>query len=252
MNTIQESINTIQFETYDAMCRQTAAEIIQNLAQNPEQMLCIAAGHTSLGVFTHLIDAFKEGRADFSRAWFVAMDEWLHMDERTPESCGSFLVEHFLSMVNYSESHIRLWNGKASDTEAECRSVEQFIKANSSSGTIDYLVLGAGMNGHLALNEPGTPLDSRAHVSRLDPLTATVGQKYFTEGAALTGGITLGLSDFARARRCVLLINGAKKGPILSKILRARSWDAQIPATALVEFADASIYYDAEAAESME
>lgn len=240
-------MNTIKFETYEAMCLKTAEEIVDGLLANPEQMLCIAAGHTSLGVFNCLIDAFKEGRADFSRAWFVAMDEWLYMDDQTPESCGSFLVEHFLSKVNYPKDHIRLWNGKAHDPQAECRSVEQFIKNSATGGVIDYLVLGAGMNGHLALNEPGTPMDSRAHVSRLDALTAQVGQKYFSSGAALTGGITLGIGDFHEAKRTVLLINGEKKADILAKILKSARPDTALPATALYEFGNASIYFDAAA-----
>lgn len=240
-------MNTVQFKTYDAMCLQTAEEIVSGLAANPEQMLCIAAGHTSLGVFTYLINAFHNGRADFSRAWFVAMDEWLHMDAHTPESCGSFLVEHFLSKVNYPKDHIRLWNGKAPDPQAECRSVEKFISANATDGVIDYLVLGAGMNGHLALNEPGTPMDSRAHVSHLDALTAQVGQKYFSNGAALTGGITLGIGNFSEAKRTLLLINGEKKADILADILKSCGPDTALPATALYEFGNASIYYDAAA-----
>ena len=55
------------------------------------------------------------------------------------------------------------------------------------------------MNGHLALNEPGTAFDAGAHVCPLDPLTANVGQKYFTDGASLTGSITLGIGDFRRS-----------------------------------------------------
>lgn len=240
-------MDTKQFNTYDEMCRVTAEEIIADLKENPQQMLCIAAGHTSLGVFTHLIQAYKDGRADFSNAWFAAMDEWLGMDAHTPESCGNFLVENFLSHVNYPPTHVRLWDGKAADTAAECRSVMDFIETHGRHHCLDYLVLGSGMNGHLALNEPGTPFDSHAHVCALDPITANVGQKYFTEGASLTGGITLGIGDFCSARRTVLLINGEPKADILSRILQAPAPDPAIPATALQLFPNASLYYDAAA-----
>lgn len=245
-------MDTKRFNTYDEMCRVTAEEIIEDLKANPGQMLCIAAGHTSLGVFTHLIRAYEDGRADFSRAWFTAMDEWLGMNETTPGSCGNFLVENFLSQVNYPPAHVRLWDGKAGDTDQECRDVTNFIAENAASQCIDYLVLGCGMNGHLALNEPGTVFDAGAHVCPLDPLTADVGQKYFDNGANLTGGITLGIGDFRRARRTVLLINGERKAGILSRILQAPKPDPAIPATALQLFPNASLYYDAAAGQPPE
>jgi len=46
-------------------------EIIEGLKENPRQLLCIAAGHTSLGVFKCLVRAFNEGYADFSLASFL-------------------------------------------------------------------------------------------------------------------------------------------------------------------------------------
>lgn len=158
-----------------------------------------------------LIQDYQQGKADFSQASFAAMDEWLYMSDRTKESCGYFLREHFLNHVNYAPENVRLWDGTVSDTQKECRDVEEFIKTRSVNGTLDYLVLGAGMNGHLALNEPGTSFDSRAHVTVLDPVTQKVGQKYFSSEASLSGGITLGIDNFRQARRTVLMVNAPLK-----------------------------------------
>lgn len=35
------------------------------------------------------------------------------------------------------------------------------------NGKIDYMILGVGMNGHVALNEPGVDLTLGAHVATL-------------------------------------------------------------------------------------
>ncbi len=240
-------MNTRIFETYDMMCRRVADEIEEDLKKNPQQMLCIAAGHTSLGVFKYLIQDYEQDKVDFSQAWFAAMDEWLYMSDKTKESCGYFLREHFLDHVNYAPDHIRLWNGAADNVQEECAQVEAFIKDHSVNGTLDYLVLGAGMNGHLALNEPGTSFNSRAHVTVLDPITQKVGQKYFSDKTALSGGITLGIDNFRQARRTVLMVNGSAKSEILSKILTAGAPNEQIPATALLTFENASLYCDRDA-----
>ena len=42
------------------------------------------------------------------------------------------------------------------------------------------MLLGAGMNGHLGLNEPGTSFDLYSHIVPLDETTKIVGQKYFS------------------------------------------------------------------------
>lgn len=168
-----------------------------------------------------LIQDYQQGKADFSQASFAAMDEWLYMSDRTKESCGYFLREHFLNHVNYAPENVRLWDGTVSDTQKECRDVEEFIKTRS--------------------------VDSRAHVTVLDPVTQKVGQKYFSSEASLSGGITLGIDNFHQARRTVLMVNGAAKAEILSKILNATAPDEQIPATALLTFENASLYCDREA-----
>lgn len=230
------------FDDASCLSRQIAEEIIRDLQENPRQLLCIAAGHTSLGIFTYLIEAYEAGKADFSKAAFVAMDEWLGMSRHTPGSCGFFLVDQFLSHVNYNPQRVRLWDGTARDLEQECSQVLSFIKQHG--GRMDYLVLGMGMNGHLALNEPGTSLTASAHVCRLDPITQTVGQKYFSGYTQLTGGITLGIGDFAAARRSVLAVTGEKKAEILKRVLKCGSPVEELPATALYGFENASIYYD--------
>lgn len=241
-------MNTTTFPSYDAMCRQVAQEIQENLSVNPCQMLCIAAGNTSLGIFKYLIEAYRESSLSFAQARFVAMDEWLHMNPETPNSCGNFLVEHFLKHVDYPPEQVRLWDGCSTDPQQECQDVEAFIQKNSVHGTIDYLVLGMGMNGHLALNEPGSDLHGRAHVCELDSVTQRVGQKYFQSETSLTGGITLGIENFRQARRTVLMVNGSHKAEIVQGLLDAPAVTPELPATVLREFDHASFYCDEEAA----
>jgi galactosamine-6-phosphate isomerase len=229
------------FEDYDTLCGEVAGEICRALQVNPSLLLCIAAGHTSLGLFKRLIRAEEEGRIDFSSSAFVAMDEWLGMDEDTPGSCGELLRKKFLNHVNLKSDQICLFNGAASDPGIECRRVEEFIIHHSRA--IDYLVLGAGMNGHLALNEPGTPFSSRAHVSKLDSVTRQIGRKYFNGPVKLTTGLTLGIGNFLEARRAVLMVSGAHKKDILQRILH-EPVSPLLPATAIRTIADSALYYD--------
>ena len=208
-------------------------------------MLCIAAGHTSVGIFERLVESYNQKKLDFSSAHFVAMDEWTGMSEKTPNSCGEFLSRCFFSKVNFKPGNIKLFDGAASSPDEECLAVQKFIKENSSDGVIDFLVLGTGMNGHLALNEPGCDFELSCGVVPLDDITKQVAQKYFDTKQELLSGLTLGVAEFKKAKRSVLMVSGAHKREILHKIL-SEPISNKIPATAVRDFVNASIYCDRE------
>lgn len=235
-----------QLNTYEEICHVICEEICAAVQKKPSLCLCIAAGHTSLGILEGLRTAAQEKRADFSNAVFVAMDEWLDMNENMPESCGALLRSKLLDHVAFRK--VRLFDGCVADLKAECEAIETFVKEETTEGAIDYLVLGCGMNGHLGLNEPGTPLNSRTHISVLDEVTKRVGQKYFKQGALLSGGITMGLANFVEAKRSVLPICGAHKRKILNEILACDVPKTNLPASAMLLAEHATLYCDGAAA----
>jgi galactosamine-6-phosphate isomerase len=112
---------------------------------------------------------------------------------------------------------------------------------------MDVAILGVGMNGHVGMNEPGTPINTRSHVTELAPTTQQVGQKYFVKEQKLTKGITLGLKTLMEAKNIMLLISGKHKADITQKILEdAVSED--LPATLLRNHPALKIYLDSDAA----
>ena len=234
------------FDTYIQMCEEIALEIARGMRTNPNLMLSIAAGHTSLGLLESLVQLYEKKEIDFSEGRFVALDEWLGMSAKDSESCGEFLKINFLDKVNYKNENIRLFDGRSTNHEGECSLVEAFIEKRSKNGVIDYLVLGAGMNGHLGLNEPGSSFRSRTRVVEVDETTQAVGQKYFKEKTKILGGITLGIENFAEASRSVLMISGLHKQEILQKIISGPI-TIEVPATAMRNFNNAVIYCDKDA-----
>ena len=141
--------------------------------------------------------------------------------------------------------NIRLFNALARDLDAECAAVERQI---GDWGGIDYLLLGMGMNGHLALNEPGDSFERTAHVAELSETTKTVAPKYFSaDMPPLRQGITLGVADFLRARRVQLTVFGAAKAPVVARLLELGP-TTDLPATALHTLPEAELLLDAAAA----
>mgnify|MGYP000867626510 CR=1 FL=1 len=83
------------------------------------------------------------------------------------------------------------------------------------------MILGVGMNGHVALNEPGVDLTLGAHVATLANKTREVSSKYFENGTpvTLTRGLTLGYKNIFEAKDLVVILNGAHKAPIVKKFM---------------------------------
>ena len=218
------------FETDIQAAEYTAAAIEALLRQKPDSVLCLAAGHTSIPVFERLLEAAAQKHIDFHQVRFIGLDEWLGIGADTDGSCASFLHRNFFDKLDITPDQFCLFDGKASDPEAECVRIETQIEV---WGGIDYMLLGMGMNGHLALNEPGDSFSNGAHVTDLDATTKSVAPKYFSaDMPPLEHGITLGIKNILDARLIHLTIFGAHKKDAVSRLLNTEI-DNHFPASVL-------------------
>lgn len=234
-------------DTACEMGEDVAKEIAEIIKVKPNALICIAAGNSSLPLFESLIKRHQKGEISFQSSYFIAMDEWLGMNKETQGSCSDFLISNFLSKVDYPCDHIRLVDAGVENLEKECQELYQFIEDH---GGMDYIVLGVGMNGHLALNEPGVSFEESVHVSQIDSVTRVVGKKYFKDAPQLEGGLTIGIADIRKAKKVVLMVSGEAKADILQKILQ-QDVNTLLPATVLKEWPHSVILYDASAANKL-
>lgn len=236
------------YDTYEAMSEAAADLVARQLAEKPTSVLCFPSGDSPTGMLNYLVQWANNGKIDLSQSHFVALDEWIGMDENDDGSCGYYFKHHFFNKLNKSFKSITKFNAKADNLDAECERINNFI---SSKGGLDIMMVGIGMNGHLGLNEPGTPVDLYAHHSALDPVTVQVGQKYFNKETVLTGGITLGLKHLAEAGKAVLIASGVKKADIIHESLQG-TVTTEVPASILQKLSNAFILLDKDAASELE
>ncbi|MFD0792862.1 6-phosphogluconolactonase [Mucilaginibacter litoreus] len=229
---------------YGAMSEAAAEIVAKQLAEKPDSVFVFPSGDSPTGMLQYLVEWANESRIDLTKATIIGLDEWVGMDENDQGSCKYYLKHNFFDKLNKKLTNVKLFNAKADDLEAECEEMNKFI---DSKGGLDVMIVGIGMNGHLGLNEPGTPFDLYAHCSQLDPVTVQVGQKYFEQETALTKGITLGLKHLAEAKNSVLIAAGAKKADIIAQSLQGQV-TTQVPASILQTLPKATVLLDEEAA----
>lgn len=204
------------YTDYEALSLAAAEQVAKLLEEKPDAVLCLPSGSTPLGMFKILAQKSKAGEVDFSKCTFVGLDEWVGLGPDDQGSCRYWIDRDFLHPIGFREDQIVYFDAKSNDLLGECERVNQAI---AELGGLDLMVLGVGMNGHLALNEPGASFDSYAHLSTLEPITAEVGQKYFSKATPLTEGITLGLRHAREAKQLIVMACGAAKAPVMQRAL---------------------------------
>jgi glucosamine-6-phosphate isomerase len=231
-------------ETYEGMSRAAATEILQLLQPLAVPLICIASGDTPTGLYKEMVDQVNRKSINTSEWNYVGLDEWMGMNGYDEGSCRYYIDRQVFDPLNVPIKHIAFFDGTAKDPAKECERVERFIQAHKK---IDIAILGLGMNGHIGMNEPGTSASLRSHVSKLDPQTQEVGQKYFKAQTSLTHGLTLGMATILEAKHIFLLVSGTKKASIASRMITEEISD-ELPCTLLRNHTGVRIYLDKEAA----
>lgn len=211
-----------------ALGNYVADRLAELLTAKPDATICIAAGTSSFPVFDALKARVSAGSLSFARASFFAMDEWCGLPQDADGAMADFLHRHFLNDVNFK--NIFLFDGMA-DPQSECARAEQYLELHG----LDAVVFGIGVNGHVALNEPGVDPALRTHVAQVAAVTASVAQKYFRQEAPpLTQGVTIGIGNVAQVETLLLVANTAAKRTAVEAIdslSRAGTPSREVPAS---------------------
>jgi glucosamine-6-phosphate deaminase len=234
-------------DTYDASSTHAADDLIERVRSMNNPVICTASGHSQAGMYKKIVEKAEKKELDVSNWFFLGLDEWVGMNGSDQGSCRYHLDQQLFGPLKIPGERICFFDGRSKDLEAECGRIEQFIDEH---GGIDVTILGLGVNGHVGMNEPGTPAQIRSHIAELHDTTKQVGQKYFKNEQALTQGITLGIANLLEAKHIILLINGRHKADITQRIFEEEISE-QLPATLLRNHPSFSVYLEPESAQLM-
>ena len=204
-------------KNYDEASRWTASYIAEKIkdAENPF-VLGLPTGSSPLGVYKELIALHKKRELSFAGVTTFNMDEYAGLPEDHPQSYHRFMWDTFFSHIDINKNNVHILNGMAKDPAAECDAYETAIAA---SGGIDLFLGGAGEDGHIAFNEPGSSLVSRTRVKTLNADTRMANARFFdgdpkkVPGAALT----VGVGTIMDAREVVIIVVGRNKARALQQ-----------------------------------
>ena len=64
---------------YNALSKKAAAIVLNKIAQKPELVLALPTGNSPIGMYKELVQTQQTGKADLSRIWVFALDEYAHV-----------------------------------------------------------------------------------------------------------------------------------------------------------------------------
>lgn len=207
-----------------------------------QPLLCPASGDTPAGLYKAMVNTYEASQ--YARWSFVGLDEWVGLNGADEGSCRYSMNRDLFHPLGIPENNTCFFDGRSPDLPGECLRAEQFIKEKNG---IDVAILGVGMNGHIAMNEPGSSIDSRTRVVPLHPVTKKVGQKYFNQPQALEEGITLGMGTLLESRHIILMVSGKHKAVIVQKMMEQPATN-ELPASLLLQHPSVTVFLDADAA----
>jgi glucosamine-6-phosphate deaminase len=215
---------------YDDLSVRAARFLCDFIRLTPRGVIALPTGRTPVGAYRQTIERLRTSSLHCSGLFLVDIDEIAGLPPDHPASCAQTLRRQLLDSHPISMASWRLLNGAADDLIAEAECHERAIR---DRGGLDLAVLGIGVNGHIALNEPGTPFDSRAHVSTLTKSTIErLPLPGVSNEIAPKLGLTLGIGTTLQARKILLLASSEDKAHILNAALNGDMTE-RIPASAL-------------------
>lgn len=214
----------------DALARRGRARVIFASAPSQEAMLA------TLG---------QDPRIDWSNVTSLHMDEYLGLPRHHPQAFGQWLEDRVPPAAHPGLQRI--------DPEADPAGEAARYAALVAAEPVDVTLLGIGVNGHVAFNEPDVARFDDDELVRLVQLDETSRQQQVDEGlfpelaAVPTHALTMTVPALTAAGVMVATVLGSLKAPAVARALNGPV-SPECPASVLRMHPSASMHLDAGAA----
>ncbi len=199
---------------------QAAGTIANLIREKKNANLGLPTGNTPLLMYAHLVELTKQRGLDWSAVQCFALDEYLQP-----------AAEH--SFQTYLETNLYNHVGVPKENQHNPAQTDNYDQLIAQHGGLDLTILGIGLNGHIAFNEPGTPRLSFTQCIWLQETSRKALSKTFGSiEATPKTAVTMGVSTILGSKKIVMLAFGADKKQIVERAF-SNGVDPEVPASFL-------------------
>ena len=196
----------------------TAAwRIIAQMLEKPKAVIGLSTGQTTINMHSIVSAIFSQYPFDVSGITLFNVDELTNLPREYVGSCYTMILNQIAAPLGISEENFIMPPTMSNDFAAEAKLFEERLKAR---GGADLQMLGIGANGHIGINQPGTPFESETWVSPMDPdFEARVRRETNVPADTKLGGLTRGIKNIMHTRKLILIAKGKHKANIIEQAI---------------------------------
>jgi glucosamine-6-phosphate deaminase len=224
----------------------TAAwRIIGQMLEKPNSVIGLSTGQTTINMHAVVSQIHAQYPFDVSRITLFNVDELTNLPREYAGSCYTMILNQIAGPLGIAKDNFIMPPTMSDDFETECRLFENRL---AERGGADLQMLGLGANGHIGINQPGTPFESETWVSPMDPdFEARVRRETQVPATTVLGGLTRGIKNIMQSRKLILIVKGSHKAEIVEKAILGPVTTA-VPASVVQLHHNCEILLDAGAA----
>jgi glucosamine-6-phosphate deaminase len=232
----------------EAFDNAAAWRIITEMTANPEGVIGFSTGQTTKNMHRIVSEIFARHPFDVSKITLFNVDELTNLPRSYSGCCWTMIRDQIAGPLGIPEKNFIMPPTISGDFEAESAA---FQKALEERGGISLQMLGLGANGHIGINQPGTPFGSETWVSPMDPVfEERVRRETGVPPEHKLGGLTLGIRTIMHSRKIVLIAKGVHKADMVEQMLLGPVTEA-VPASVLQLHPNCEFLLDADAAKKV-
>src|SRR5882672_1911076 len=192
----------------------TAAwRIIGQMLEKPNAVIGLSTGQTTINMHAIVSQIHAQYPFDVSQITLFNVDELTNLPREYSGSCYTMILNQIAGPLGIPSENFIMPPTMSSDFGAECLRFEQRL---AERGGVDLQMLGIGGNGHIGINQPGTPFESETWVSPMDPdFEARVRKETQVPPDTQLGGLTRGIKNIMHTRKLILIVKGSHKAEIV-------------------------------------
>ena len=201
----------------------TASQLIsKEMKRNPRLVLSLASGATVVPLYKNLIAMSRKRKIDFSKAAAFTLDENFEISEESKYSYIRFMKENLFNHVSFNRVHY-----------LDSSNYKKYEREIRKGGGIDLNILGIGINGHIAFNEPGSSFKSRTRKVKISKETLNYNSRLFSSIRDLPKtAVSVGIGTILESQKIVLLATGKHKAEAVASAIEGPPTE-RVPASSL-------------------
>ena len=214
------------------------AEYLARLIKNHSSLrVGLATGTTYIPLYEKLVKIIKDEKIDVTHLKTFNLDCYADQDPNDEQSFQFFMQTHLFGPLNIHPDQIHF---PEYHDDSDYGKYDALI---DQAGGLDVVLLGIGVNAHIAFNEPGTPFSSKTHKVSLAKATLESNEVFFKDKKIPSEGITMGIATILSAKHIILIAKGeSKANAIYDMVYSGISFE--VPATALRNHPQVDVYVD--------